>query len=134
MLLSVALFLQMLFSLPGLSAQPNLSCLSCSDLSLSPVNAILCSCILTGTWQWLNLSCFESCCSLASWHCFCVLSHLSGISHSLLNCHLQPPLGLCTIFLHFLLGLHMKATSQKCLETLPLNPSFDTTCAKTQQN
>lgn len=44
--------------------------------------------------------CFDPHCSLASWHwfCFCVSSHLSGISHSLLNCHLQPLLGLRTAF------------------------------------
>lgn len=43
---------------------------------------------------------FGAYCSFASWRwfCFCVSSHLSSISHSLLNCHPQPLLGLRTAF------------------------------------
>lgn len=59
-LLSVALFLQMLSSLLGQSAQPNLSGVNCSDLSLSPVNAVLCSASLLALWQWLLPPCFDN--------------------------------------------------------------------------
>lgn len=44
---------------------------------------------------------FDACHSLASWHQFylCVSSHLSIIFfYSLLNCHIQPQLGLSTTF------------------------------------
>lgn len=57
---------------------------------------------LLALWQWLLPPCFESCCSLGSWHCFCVLSHVNGISHSLLSCCFQPSMAYvpysCTSF------------------------------------
>lgn len=84
---------------------------------------------------------FDACRSLASWHrfCFCVSSHFSGISHSLLNCHLQPLLGQITAFCyqHFCTSPSWLSPEKHFPEMPalngPLNPSFGTRCAKIPQ-
>lgn len=78
----------------------------------------------------MSLSCFFSLV------CFCITFHLSGISHSLLNCHLQP----LAYILHFAISTSALCPSWLSHEnyfpevpalTWPLNPSFSTCVQET---
>lgn len=99
-------------------------------VSLSPVNTVLCySCIRSGAVTIASHPSFW--CILL----FCLLTlplllYLGGISHSLLNCHLQPPLGLHTAFGISISALslswlsHQKHFLEISVLTLPLNPPY----------